>query len=208
MELLTVFWVDAAGTWTLRKVFSSKVRITHLSSHVANGCYGLRSPWAPRQHQRPKYYPIYTILYVGSHTPPLLLLHIKSTSAAVTWVITAQTETQDHSIYTYPVVSHASHDQVNQWMARAVRSCLRSLLPSSDAWRAGDGASTPRATRHILSHPTISQKTACGLNSALSQDFSSPSCISTLPFISWSLLQDTVPAKIPLPKLFAITWLE
>lgn len=136
MELLTVFWVDAAGTWTLRKVFSSKARITHLSSHVANGCYGLRSPWAPRQHQRPKCYPIYAILYVGSHTPPLLPLHIKSTSAAVNWVVTAQMETQDHSIYTYPVVSHASHDQVNQWMARAVRSRLRSLLPSSDAQHA------------------------------------------------------------------------
>lgn len=72
---------------------------------------------------------------------------------------------------------------------------------------AGDSASTPRASRLVLSHPTISQKTSCGLNSALSQDFSSPSYTSTSPFILWNLLQDTVPANIPLPMLFAITWL-
>lgn len=45
-------------------------------------------------------------------------------------------ENQSRSIYTYPVVNRDSHKQVTQWMAIAVRSCSRNLLPWGYIWRA------------------------------------------------------------------------
>lgn len=72
--------------------------------------------------------------------------------------------------------------------------------------RAGGTASTPRAAAgHVLSLPTGSQKTTCGLYSALGLDLSSPSCISTMPFTLLSPPPYTVPDHIPLPTLFATT---
>lgn len=111
MELLTVFWVDAAGTWTLRKVFASKVRITTSLLHFAKGCYSLSHPWALRQCKSPKWDPIYTILYDGSHIPPLLPFHLKITSPSVKWVTTTQIKTQGHLICTYAMVNCDSYQR-------------------------------------------------------------------------------------------------
>lgn len=52
MELLTVFWVDAAGSWTLWKYLPPKWEShTSLSTFSKVGCYSLSHPWAMQESQ-------------------------------------------------------------------------------------------------------------------------------------------------------------
>lgn len=210
MELLTVFWVDAAGTWTLKKVFASKVRITHLSSYVAKGCYGLSHPWVLRQCKSPKWDPIYTILYDGSHIPPLLPFHLKITSPTVKWITTTQIKTQGHLIYTCAMVNCDSHQRLLRgwpqlWEAAGDFCSLCLLWHRRTCWGHAR-ASVACAAGHVLSpDPTVSQKTTHGPNSTLDQDFPSPSCISIMLFI---LLSSPAhhPSSPPIPHALFHYW--
>lgn len=205
MELLTVFWVNAAGTWTLRKVFFSKVRITHLSSHVANMCYGLSCP--TRDPNVIQFTPFYMLALIHLHfCHSISKVHLlqsiesqlhKSKSRAVRSIPTPW--------QTVMVTNRLPSGWPQLWEA-ASQVCFPAAMFTMQR-PAGDNASTPCAAGHVLSHPTVSQKTTCGLNPALGQDFSSPSCVNTMPFTLLSLPQYTVPAHIPLPTLFVTTCL-
>lgn len=71
--------------------------------------------------------PIYTILYVGSHIPPLLPFHLKTASLTVRWVTTTQIKTQGHLLYTYAMVNCDSH----QRLPRGCHGCGKLLVTSA-----------------------------------------------------------------------------
>lgn len=102
---------------------------THLSSHFAKGCYSLSHPWALIQCKSPKRDPIYTLLYAGSHIPPILPFHLKITSPSVKWVTTTQIKTPCRGkLWQSP--------KVTERMAGAVGSCrwLLLLMATRTCW--------------------------------------------------------------------------
>lgn len=122
---------------------------THLSSHFAKGCYSLSRPWALIQCKSPKWDPVYTILYAGSHILPILPFHLKITSPSVKWVTTTQIKTLCNG-------KLRQSPKVTERMARAVGSCWWLLLLM--------------ATRGIEGHVGDSAFLACSIPHCLSED--------------------------------------
>lgn len=184
-----------------RKVFSSKVRIAHLSSHIAIKCYSLNHPRALRQQAVIQFIPFCMLA--------LIYLHFCHSISEVSSVTTTQIKKQRHSIYAHPLVSHDTNGLLSGW-AQMWGAASKVCFPTGTVGmqtHTGDSASMPCAAGACsLSSHCISEDNMWA-ELVLGQGFPSPSCISTMLFILLGLSQYSVPAHIMLLMLFSTTCL-